>query len=115
MSKIDDITRLQHMKDAAIQAKDFINGCDRQTLNNNQMLVFALIKAVEIIGEAAANISLECQQKNPQIPWSNIIGMRNRLVHAYFSIDLDILWNTVTIKLDPLIEELEVLLMHKRQ
>ncbi|MEA5534283.1 DUF86 domain-containing protein [Crocosphaera sp. XPORK-15E] len=113
MPKIDDPTRLQHMKDAALEATKFIQGCDRKSLDNNQMLVFALIKAIEIIGEAAVNVSVDCQQKHPQIPWSDIIGMRNRLVHAYFAVDLDILWNTVTLKLDPLIEELEKIINNR--
>ena len=90
MSKIDNVTRLRHMRDAAIEAQGFITGCDRQTLHNNRMLVFALVRAIEIIGEAAANVSSDCRERYPQIPWANIIGMRNRLVHAYFDIDLDI-------------------------
>ena len=99
------------MRDAAIEAQGFIAGSNRQTLDNNRMLVFALVRAIEIIGEAAANVSSECREKYPQIPWANIIGMRNRLVHAYFDIDLDILWNTATTKLEPLIEQLEEVIL----
>ena len=99
------------MKDAAIEAQSFITGCDRQTLDNNRMLVFALIRAIEIIGEAAANVSSDCRERYPQIPWANIIGMRNRLVHAYFDVDLDILWNTATTKLEPLIEQLKEIIL----
>ncbi len=111
MSKIDNVTRLRHMRDAAIEAQGFITGCDRQTLHNNRMLVFALVRAIEIIGEAAANVSSDCRERYPQIPWANIIGMRNRLVHAYFDVDLDILWNTATTKLTPLIEQLEEIIL----
>lgn len=110
MSKIDDPTRLKHMKDAALEARGFIAGCDHQSLHHNRMLVFALVRAIEIIGEAAANVSLECRNRHPQIPWADIIGMRNRLVHAYFDIDLDILWNTATTKLEPLIEQLDTII-----
>ena len=84
------------MRDAAVEARGFIAGCDRQTLDSNRMLVFAMVRAIEIIGEAEANVSSECRERHPQIPWADIIGMRNRLVHAYFDIDLDILWNTAT-------------------
>lgn len=107
MSKIDDPTRLQHMLIAATEALEFIAGCDRETLDSNRMLTMALIKEIEIIGEAAVQLSPECRERYPQIPWADIIGMRNRLVHAYHDIDLDILWDTVTLKLEPLRTELE--------
>ena len=99
------------MRDAAIEAQGFIAGCERQTLDSNRMVVFALVKAIEIIGEAAANVSSDFRERYPQIPWADIIGMRNRLVHAYFDIDLDILWNTVTIKLEPLIKQLDEIIL----
>ena len=73
-------------------------------------LILALVKAVEIIGEAASKVSAECQKDLPQIPWRNIIGMRNRLIHAYFDVNLDILWETITEDLNPLILELENIL-----
>jgi len=59
------------------------------------------------VGEAAANVSNGCRENLPQIPWPNIIGMRNRLIHAYFDINLDILWKTVIEDLPSLIVELE--------
>ena len=67
-----------------------------------------------IIGEAAANISSECRKRHPQIPWVDIIGMRNRLIHAYFDVDLDILWNTATTKLEPLIKELNKIILRSK-
>ena len=105
MSKIDNVTRLKHMRDAAIEAQGFITVCNRQTLESNRMLVFALVRAIEIIGEAAANVSSDRQERYPHIPWANIIGMRNHLIHAYFNVDLYILWNTAIIELKPLIEQ----------
>ena len=59
------------------------------------MLVLALIKAIEIVGEAACQVSDTTRRQTPDIPWEDIIGMRHRLVHAYFDINLDILWRTV--------------------
>jgi uncharacterized protein with HEPN domain len=70
------------------------------------MLVFALVRAVEIIGEAASKISAEGRDELPAVPWSSIVSMRNRLVHAYFDVDLDILWNTVTEALPPLLVQI---------
>ena len=90
----DDIIRLRHMLDAAKAAVSFIRGRDRASLDNDQQKIFALEKAVEIIGEAAIKLSKECRADLPQIPWAKIISMRNRLIHAYFDINLDILWKT---------------------
>jgi uncharacterized protein with HEPN domain len=74
------------------------------------MFALAVVKDIEIIGEAAARISEEAQEAYPQIPWVDIVGMRNRLTHAYFDINLDIVWDTVTANLPPLITELEKIL-----
>lgn len=71
------------------------------------MLVLSLVKSIEPIGEAASRVSPACQSKCPSIPWPEIIGMRNRLIHAYFDINLDIVWRTITEELPPLIVELE--------
>jgi uncharacterized protein with HEPN domain len=65
--------------------------------------VLALVKAIEIIGEAAYQVSSETRWQIPGVPWEDIMGMRHRLVHAYFDIDLDVLWSTVQNDLPPLI------------
>ena len=94
MSESDRI-RLLHMLDAAKEALAFASGRERTHLESNRMLALALIKEVEIIGEAATRVSQELADANPQIPWAKAAGMRNRLIHAYFDIDFDILWETV--------------------
>lgn len=71
------------------------------------MLVLALIKCVEIIGEAANKVSEECRQELQGIPWADIVGMRHRLIHGYFDINLDIVWRTVKQELPELISELK--------
>ena len=85
----DDRIRLQHMLDAAREALSFTDGKNREDLNSDRKLALSLVKCIEIVGEAASRISQETQQETPQIPWSDIISMRNRLIHAYFDIDLD--------------------------
>lgn len=107
MTAIDDLTRLHHIEDAAQEAIDFMSGKTRDDLANNRMLVLAVVKNLEIIGEAATRVSAECRARHPKIPWAIMIGMRNRLTHAYFSIDLDVVWDTVTNDLAPLLEQLE--------
>ena len=106
----DDRIRLQHMLDAAQEALSFTRGLTRQDLNTNRMLVLSLVKEIEIIGEAANQISEATREQLPKIPWADIIGMRNRLVHAYFDINLDILWQTVQEDLPSLISALKAVL-----
>jgi uncharacterized protein with HEPN domain len=103
----DDSIRLHHMLDAAKEADSFSQNKTRSSLDTDRKLALALVKCIEIIGEAASKISKESREDLPQIPWPNIIGMRNRLIHAYFDINLDILWKTVIEDLPPLISKLE--------
>ena len=106
MQKADSV-RLQHMLDAAREAQSFIQNKTRDSLNTSRQLCLALVKSIEIIGEAATKVTPEAREVLSQIPWQNIIGMRNHLIHAYFDINLDILWKTITEDLPPLITELE--------
>lgn len=66
---------------------------------------------LEIIGEAASKVSAEAQRHLPSIPWADVVGMRNRLIHAYFEIDLDVVWQTISADLPQLIEALEAALV----
>jgi uncharacterized protein with HEPN domain len=106
----DDLVRLRHMLDAAREALDFAAGKTKTDLNRDRMLTLSLIKLIEIIGEAANGVSVEYQDKLPEIPWPDIIGMRHRLIHAYFDVNLDIVWATVIHDLPPLITALEKIL-----
>jgi uncharacterized protein with HEPN domain len=94
------------MIDATESALEFVAGRVRQDLDSDLLLVFALVRAIEIIGEAASKVTLEGRASVPELPWSKIIGMRNRLVHAYFDVDTDILWNTVTEALPKMLAQL---------
>lgn len=104
---IDDPVRLRHMLDAAKEAVSFAQNRTRSDLDNDRMLVLSLVKSIEIIGEAASRITRDRQEELSQISWRQIIGMRNRLIHAYFQIDLDTVWDTVTEDLPVLIADLE--------
>ena len=110
MTAIDDLSRLRHMRDAATEILEFTKESSRDSLTSNRMLQLAIVKDLEIIGEAANNISSQCQDKYPNIPWRVIVGMRNRLVHAYFGIDLDVIWNTVQKELPSLVKLLEMII-----
>jgi len=105
-----DSIRLRHMLDAAHEAVAFARDRERADLESDRQLVLALVKDIEIMGEAAYQVAQTARQLVPGIPWDDIIGMRHRLVHAYFDINLDILWRTVQDDLPPLIVELERIL-----
>jgi uncharacterized protein with HEPN domain len=102
-----DRIRLQHMLDAANEALEFVRDQQRSDLDTDRKLVLSLIKELEIIGEAAGQVSAEIRTQYDAIPWQDISGMRNRLIHAYFDIDLDVVWTTVTTDLPLLKTELE--------
>lgn len=105
----EDEVRLRHMLDAAIEIQQYVQSSTRESLNHDRMLVHSLVRLLEIIGEAAGQVSMELRDSVPQIPWSVLIGMRNRLIHAYFSINLDIVWSTSTEDIPSLITELKTL------
>ena len=94
--KQDDRIRLMHMIDALGHAIRFTEGRSRADLDKDAMLTSALLYQIQIVGEAANNVSQDARDQNPQVPWPVIIGVRHRLVHAYADIDHDILWTTAT-------------------
>ncbi|MES2200388.1 MAG: HepT-like ribonuclease domain-containing protein [Chlamydiota bacterium] len=79
-----DLIRLHHMLDSR----------SREELDTDRQLLFALTRELEILGEAANSISKNTQERISQIPWRTLIGMRNRLIHAYFDVNRNIIWNT---------------------
>ena len=95
------------MLDAAREALSFIEGRTLDNLKGDRMLVLALIKELEIIGEAASKISDETKSLAPAVPWPLIVGMRHRLIHAYFDVNLDVVWTTAKARLPELAESLE--------
>jgi uncharacterized protein with HEPN domain len=103
----DDRVRLQHMFDAAREALTFAKDRERRDLDTDRMLVLALVKSIEIIGEAGARVSEEGRDAAPDVPWPEIVAMRNRLVHAYFDVNLDVVWETVRKDLPALVAALQ--------
>jgi uncharacterized protein with HEPN domain len=102
----DDLVRIRHMMDAAREAKEFVRGRTRKDLDDDRMLSLALVKCIEIVGEAASRVSEETRVTHSAIPWAAAAAMRNRLVHAYFDVDLDRVWDTVADDLPGLVSVL---------
>lgn len=113
MSKRDDLVSLKDMLDHVREAMDLLNEATREDLAGARVLQLALTRLVEIVGEAACRVTPATRERHPAIPWPQIIGMRNRLVHGYDVIDYDLLWDTVTHDLPPLADALSRILNRK--
>ena len=103
----DDQVRLRHMVDSAREAVELIHGKSRADLDTNRVLSLALVRLLEIIGEAANRVTNGTRQQTPNIPWSQIVSLRHRLIHGYDTINMDILWKILTDDLPPLIARLQ--------
>ena len=112
MSKTD-LVRVRHMLDAVREILEFSSGKSRVDLDDDRMLNLSLVHLLEIVGEAAVSISSDFKTKYSQVPWNVIVGMRNRLIHGYFDIDLDIVWKTVREDIPPLATELEKIIANE--
>jgi uncharacterized protein with HEPN domain len=99
----EDRVRVSHMIEAAEAAIRFTEGRTRADLDRDQMLLFAVVRAIEIVGEAASRVTEAGRTELPAVPWPAIIGMRNRIVHAYFDINRDAVWRTVAEELPALL------------
>ena len=105
----NDAARNRHMIEAAEASQQFVEGKRRSDIDADRMLRFALQQAVEIIGEAASRITSETRSELNTVPWGAIISMRNRLIHAYFNIDHEILWKTVIEEIPRLLASLRAI------
>ena len=104
----EDTILLNDMLDYARRAVDAVEGRSREVLDTDAVLVGALERFVEVIGEAANRLYSESTRESaPEIPWHEIIALRNRLVHGCFAVDLDILWSVAREDLPDLIANLE--------
>ena len=107
MTRHDDQVSLEDMLSHSREAAELLGVLSREELGRNRVMQLALTRLVEIVGEAANRVSQATRERRPEIPWPQIIGMRNRLIHGYDVIDFDLLWDTVADDLPPLIAALE--------
>ena len=106
MTRHDDATRLRHMLDHAEEAIKMAGGRRREDLDADRQLNLSLVRLLEIVGEAAARVSPSTRGQISAIPWPEVVGLRNRLIHGYDEVDFDVLWAIVEIDLPPLVAEL---------
>lgn len=109
----NDLTRFKHMLASSLEVIEFSKQKSRSDLDSDIMLVRALSMSLSIIGEAASKITDEIRLSHSNIPWKQIIGMRNFIIHAYFSVDYDVLWDTVHKSIPPLITQLEKIISNE--
>ena len=110
MSRREGDVRLRHMLDYSREAAGLVAGRTRGDLDDDRKLNLALVRLLEIVGEAASRTTDEERIQSPSIPWSQIVGLRNRLIHGYDAVDFDVLWGIVSVDLPKLIAVLERLL-----
>lgn len=101
-----DRVRLLHMLEHAREAIQLMAGRTRPDLDTDRVLSLALVRLLEIVGEAAARVSSDARARRPAIPWTEIVSLRNRLIHGYDSVDLDVLWTIVDTDLPALVRVL---------
>ncbi len=106
----NDSTRLRHMLEAAREATNYAEDLERAAFESNRPFQLAIVRCIEVVGEAAARLSQDFRTQHAHIPWQRIIATRNRIVHTYFDLDLDILWHTATEELPWLCKEIDMLL-----
>ena len=106
----DDTVFLKHILDAINLIEEYLKDKSYEEFKDNRMLQDAVIREIEIIGEAAKNLSKEFRNKHSDIPWRQIAGMRDKLIHGYFGVDLDAIWDTATMDVPSLKERLQEIL-----
>ena len=110
MSRRDPAVRLRHVRDHAREALELSAGRARDEVEHDRVLTLALVRLLEIVGEAAGRVPPETRAQLSDVPWPRIIGLRNRLIHEYDAVDFDVLWSILTVWLAPLVTELDAYL-----
>jgi uncharacterized protein with HEPN domain len=108
--KRDEKIYLQHILDAIAKTEKYLHDVDENSFTKNSLIQDGVIRQIEIIGEAARHLSAELRAKYSYIPWDDIMGMRNKLIHDYFGVDIDKVWLTAKEDLPVLKEEAALIL-----
>ena len=105
-----DEVYLRHILDAIVDMERFMEGISKTSFVKNREKQYAVIRAFEIIGEATKNLSKDLRKRNAQVPWKTIAGMRDKLIHEYFGVNIDLVWTAVQEKIPQLKKEIKSIL-----
>lgn len=105
-----DLARFQHMLEASRAAVSHLSGKSREDLDYNRLLLNGVVRELEILGEAASQVTQASREKYPYLPWREMIGLRNRLIHAYFDVNIQTIWLVIKESLPSLVLQLEEIL-----
>lgn len=106
---------LQDILDYSANAQQFLAGVDFEAFRANEEKILAVVRALEVVGEAAWQLPAAVRDNYPMVPWQDAIAMRNKLIHDYFGVDLEVVWNTVHEDLPPLREAISRMLTDLEQ
>ena len=110
MSKREPKLYLQDILDSITKIDSYLEGRTYEKFMNDEMAFDAVVRNIEIIGEAAKNVPEEMKQLHKEIPWEKIAGMRNKMIHEYFGVDIEILWQTIKEDLPKLKQQVEAII-----
>lgn len=105
-----DRLRLQHMLDACDALTEFITGRTEDDLLIDKMLLSAVSRQIEIIGEAANMLTTALREQYPEVPWKQIVGMRHKIIHEYFAVQTDTVWDVVQNDVPVLREQIKTII-----
>ena len=114
MTRHNPFVAILHMRDHAREAIELTQDRTRADLDSDRLLNLALVRLVEVIGEAATRVPPEIRNRYPDVPWRHTTRLRNLLIHGYDIVDFDILWRIVRNNLPPLLEQLEAILAKRK-
>ncbi len=111
----DDTVYLRHILDSIQQIEEYLRDVSKEQFMERRLLQDGVVRQLEIIGEASRNLSEETREKHPEVPWQQIIGMRNRIIHEYFDVDLEIVWEVVEKDLPDLKAQIQTILQEQKR
>lgn len=103
----DDRLTLAQMLDTVRRIRSFVRGVERQSFESDEIRQLAVLHLIQVLGEAASRVSAALRAAHPELPWTEMVGMRNRIVHGYDHVDPDIVWRVATADVEPVLAALE--------